>query len=590
MQKTFDLKSTEHASRPRVTPRVNMNYHSTPTTKKKLAWGKIALLELVAALVLSLGFFFVTSTKPTVYTFRSLFLTRALDYQEKIETLEFSFSDTIPTELQTTIRETLEKVVINGTDRYSYNAESSNVIALTLASKDEEVLSEPYSYLVPVGHFYWIRKDATWDDLSDSTVYIKKDNDLIKTLLDENNISYQEEEDLLATLEDSDENFALIDINDLSFEYKLLDFEGEYFLDDKPKGAIAYYYSINADISDSLQDSFEAQLSYATSGDSATEKTDHDYFTINQTGVTAISRALTSKVISSGKGNYPAQNIGEFLADADLTHVSNEISFVPGCTATSGMSFCALPQTIEALQDSGVDIVELTGNHNNDYGRTYNTDTINKYIELGWDYFGGGLNDADASEILYKEINGSTVAFLGYNYYNSYYEIYGALATDDTAGANIYTAEKVDTDIKKAVEKADFVIVDFQFQECYSYPDYGAYMPSCYRSNTVANQETVFKAAIDSGADMVVGTQAHQPQTYEIYNGKPIFYGLGNLYFDQIYWPGTQHGLVLTHYFDNGKYVQTKMTTTNYGRDMITYVSEGEERELLLEFLKDARD
>jgi poly-gamma-glutamate synthesis protein (capsule biosynthesis protein) len=65
---------------------------------------------------------------------------------------------------------------------------------------------------------------------------------------------------------------------------------------------------------------------------------------------------------------------------------------------------------------------------------------------------------------------------------------------------------------------------------------------------------------------MVVGTQAHQPQTFELYNGKPIYYGLGNLMFDQTYWPGTERSLILTHYFVNGKYVQTRISPTVYDK------------------------
>jgi poly-gamma-glutamate synthesis protein (capsule biosynthesis protein) len=76
---------------------------------------------------------------------------------------------------------------------------------------------------------------------------------------------------------------------------------------------------------------------------------------------------------------------------------------------------------------------------------------------------------------------------------------------------------------------------------------------------------------------MVVGTQAHQPQTYEIYNGKPIFYGLGNLFFDQTYWPGTTRSIILTHYFIDGKYVQTRITPTVYDTSFQTRLMTEEE-------------
>ena len=37
---------------------------------------------------------------------------------------------------------------------------------------------------------------------------------------------------------------------------------------------------------------------------------------------------------------------------------------------------------------------------------------------------------------------------------------------------------------------------------------------------------------------------------------------MGNLYFDQINWIGTRQGLVLTHYFYDGRYIQTKIIRT----------------------------
>ena len=63
---------------------------------------------------------------------------------------------------------------------------------------------------------------------------------------------------------------------------------------------------------------------------------------------------------------------------------------------------------------------------------------------------------------------------------------------------------------------------------------------------------------------MVVGTSAHQPQTYELYQNKPIYYGLGNLFFDQIYWPDTTRSLILTHYFNQNKLLQTRISPTIY--------------------------
>jgi poly-gamma-glutamate capsule biosynthesis protein CapA/YwtB (metallophosphatase superfamily) len=87
---------------------------------------------------------------------------------------------------------------------------------------------------------------------------------------------------------------------------------------------------------------------------------------------------------------------------------------------------------------------------------------------------------------------------------------------------------------------------------------------------------------------MVVGTSAHQPQTYELYNKTPIYYGLGNIFFEQTSWPGTERSIVLTHYFNAGKLLQTKITPTRYDDALQTRLMNEEEANYLLTRLYDA--
>jgi poly-gamma-glutamate synthesis protein (capsule biosynthesis protein) len=49
-------------------------------------------------------------------------------------------------------------------------------------------------------------------------------------------------------------------------------------------------------------------------------------------------------------------------------------------------------------------------------------------------------------------------------------------------------------------------------------------------------QPEVAKAAIDAGADMIMGSHPHRLKAIEIYKGKPICYSLGNFVFDQPRW------------------------------------------------------
>jgi len=91
------------------------------------------------------------------------------------------------------------------------------------------------------------------------------------------------------------------------------------------------------------------------------------------------------------------------------------------------------------------------------------------------------------------------------------------------------------------------------------------------------------------GADLVVGTQAHHPQTFEYYLEKPIYYGLGNLFFDQTYWPGTRRGLILTHYFKSGKLLNTRISPTWYDGTHQVFLMPEKEAESFLGRLVTAR-
>jgi poly-gamma-glutamate synthesis protein (capsule biosynthesis protein) len=162
-----------------------------------------------------------------------------------------------------------------------------------------------------------------------------------------------------------------------------------------------------------------------------------------------------------------------------------------------------------------------------------------------------------------------------------------AIAGKDKAGANGYNLDRIAQEIDQAKTTSNFVMVHVQYWECYAYPDGYVEYPKC--DVPIGKQEADFKKLIDLGADMVVGTSAHQPQTYELYNGKPIYYGLGNLYFEQTDWPGTERSIILTHYFVGGKLLQTKLTPTVYDEKLQTRLSTDAEAAYLLQRLKDAR-
>lgn len=372
----------------------------------------------------------------------------------------------------------------------------------------------------------------------------------------------------------SGDQIALIPANLLSDKVKLLTLDDGYYLDSFTKGAVFRTVTFESENNTSLDLNIDLN----------NLPTQDEVLTVNTTGVTALTRVMMNRLRSVGDPKFFSAEIGEFMASADITHVSNEVSFKDNCTYHNAL-FCSPPEFIETLKDSGVNLVELTGNHNNDLGSVYNSESIELYHSLGWQTFGGGLNDEEAAKPAMFDQKGTKLAFLGYNYPDSPNGV--AISGPTSAGANKWDIDKIKSDIESAKTQADFVFVHIQFWECYAYPDGYLEFPQC--DGPIPNQEPVFKQVADLGADMVVGSSAHQPQTYEIYNDVPIYYGLGNTYFDQTHWPGTERGLILTHYFHDGKLIQTRITPTVFNKDFQTRKMTPQEADYLLNRLKNAR-
>jgi len=550
--------------------------------KKDFSFKKAVLVSIPISLVLT--FFFFLFTKGDYLIPNISYVLGRKDYV-KYDTFSLSFDQSIPQAYITGAISNLEKLEFQGKKRFEIVSEDADIVLSREASENsKEVFAKN---LIPVAHLYSLVDKIDMESTKDFNLFVL--NSLNQELVEQEYgrevtlvTSYDE---LVSKLEESDNNIGLIEFPDLDFRVKILETEEGYYLNNREACVEIKFY---AKLSEKVDDFILSVLSKNI--DIGSEGWDEEKLTkVNMGGVVALTRSLATRIDQAGDYGYPAKEIGSFLADADLTHVSNEVSFVDGCIPSNSMVFCSKPEYMETLTKSGVDIVELTGNHNNDFGSEYNKNTIETYTSLGMRYFGGGLNSEDAGKILYEKVNSSTIAFVGYNYYDTMLGTL-ALAGTERAGANSYSVEKLKRDVAEAKEKADVVIVTFQFQECWSYPSADVIYPPCYKPVVVPDQEEVFKQAIDFGADIVVGTQAHQPQTYELYGDGVIFYGLGNLYFDQINWIGTRQGLVLSHYFYDGKYIQTKITPILLGSDFIPRLADEEQSELLMKLLRDARN
>ncbi len=276
--------------------------------------------------------------------------------------------------------------------------------------------------------------------------------------------------------------------------------------------------------------------------------------TLIMTGVTAMARSTAEKMEQKGY-TYPAELISATLKAADITHVSNEVPFIEGCVVNNtymNLTLCSDYPYWATLEAIGTDIVGLSGNHVNDFGREGARESLKFYRDRHIPIYGSGLNVEEACAPLFWEHNGNTFAFLA----TLAFEPQSAWATDTEPGA-CYFYDNYDwivATIQDLSQKVDIVSVELQYLETYNpFP--------------TPQQVEEFRALRAAGADIVTGVQSHVPQAMEPYGaddpGGPgiIVYGLGNLFFDQMWSWETRTELMARHVIYQGRLISTEILT-----------------------------
>ncbi len=243
-------------------------------------------------------------------------------------------------------------------------------------------------------------------------------------------------------------------------------------------------------------------------------------------GVTALTRLTRTELDEQGT-DWAASGIMDTVNHADFFHTSNEVSFSPSCPkadTTPLGEFCSKESHFDLLTKLGLDIVELTGNHNNDFGTDNYLKTLQWYRDHNIRTIGGGENLEQARTPLLLDHHSNKIAMLACNWIGPYY----ALAGENAPGAAFCDWDWLRVVIPQLKAEGNFVVVSVQYLEIEDYK------PS-------AKQVSDFQGLADLGADVVLGTQAHKPQTLDFYGARTgqeafIHYGLGNLFFDQPFW------------------------------------------------------
>jgi poly-gamma-glutamate synthesis protein (capsule biosynthesis protein) len=244
------------------------------------------------------------------------------------------------------------------------------------------------------------------------------------------------------------------------------------------------------------------------------------------------------------------QHVAGVLRSGDITFANCEQMYSDRGHPSPVHASYSDPKNIPALLHAGIDLVSLANNHTLDWGIDGLLDTMARLKEAGLPYVGVGQDLAEARQPVILERDGTRVGFLAYGCIGPD----GYEAEEEKPGYapvrswTIY--EKVDyqpgtpprivslpykddlaamvEDIQRLKAQADVAVISFHWGQHFVPRVIPMY---CF---------DIGHAAVDAGADLILGTHAHILKGVEVYNGKVIFYSTSNFALEL--GPGTLKG------------------------------------------------
>lgn len=233
---------------------------------------------------------------------------------------------------------------------------------------------------------------------------------------------------------------------------------------------------------------------------------------------TAVMRHMQAE---GGLSKVISPKLIQKMQDYDCMVINNEFSISTKGNPMEGKAytFRSHPSNIKYLKHLGVDVAGLANNHVYDYGKAAFMDTLSYLKKAGIRTVGAGVNKNEAKKPVYVSIKNKKIAIVAATRAEKY--ILTPEAGKTSPGVfRTYNDKQYVKAIKKAKKKADYVI---------AYVHWGTE----YSTDLEAEQIRQAKDYINAGADAVIGAHTHCMQGISYYKGVPIFYSLGNFWFNE---------------------------------------------------------
>ena len=235
--------------------------------------------------------------------------------------------------------------------------------------------------------------------------------------------------------------------------------------------------------------------------------------------------------------------VREYLSGADLTLANFENPVIEASVYhPEDATFTGDLRLMPILEQAGIDGVTLGNNHVLDAGAAGLEETLGHLDRAGIARAGAGMNLAEAREPMIFDLGGTKIGVL------SHLSIPGyewAWATQSAPGTAPLVEDVLVEDVERLRPKVDLVVV---------MPHWGVE----YVAEPEPGQVDLARAAVDAGADLIVGGHAHVPKGIEMYEGSPIFYGVGNFLLDQSWSEETSTGIFAEITLHEDRIIQTE--------------------------------
>ncbi len=234
-------------------------------------------------------------------------------------------------------------------------------------------------------------------------------------------------------------------------------------------------------------------------------------FTLTAVGDVMLDRGVGQRVSTRGPETILEKVRDELrMGDIRFANLESPISTV-GPHAPFDLIFRAHPRAAEVLLDGGFDIVSLANNHTLDAGTAGLMQTMDHLQEIGIAWCGAARERERSWEPTRFGIAGLTLGFIA--------------CTDLSFRHGSWC--KVDSELTEFVEhvreaksRCDLLAVSIHWG-------------NEYQNVPTQRQKDVARAAIDAGADLIIGHHPHVLQGVGQYRGAPILYSTANFVFDQ---------------------------------------------------------